>query len=621
MNNLLTFPAAQAAEKISSYTIPEKIAQPKRTSIVSPKPRITLYAWIFGVWIASLLWFEPRLFQLLSIADNGFQFFSLILFIIFIDFAWLYGIYNICIVLFAVYYRLRYQRHKKPVSLPLVSFPSVAILYTTCNDFVAESAFSCLHQDYPDFTLYILDDSTDESFKKMVDRFALVDEKRIVVVRRPNRVGFKAGNMNYALTHIANREKYFAIADADEILPADFLRKLVPIMEHDSTCGFVQANHRANPNSESRIQQDMGVGINTHWKWYQPLRNNYGFVMFLGHGALLRYDCWKMINGFPDIVSEDLGFAIAIREKGYRGWFEESVTCYEDFPDSVRSFRIRHMKWTRGTCEFLHKKMWWLIKAKNISLVEKADILFPTLNLPLTLVFFLFMVNTNLLMPALFGHTKDVTLVFSGIEWVLPITQLDAGFSVINTADFYAITVLTFFAPVLCFCLAMRRAPGKLFKFLSYSTALYAALSILSAIGVLTYMISKKAIFLVTGDKTQGSTATNNSTARLSFTARWKNGYQQFIGKSHPDSWIVQTIEITLALIFLVAGLMMMQVSFFGLCIAFLLLPLLHHVGWNKLWVRFLVYIPFLLILGGVLLSSMSVMGMQSVFFGYGFHF
>ncbi len=585
--------------------------------VITGKPKSTMYICIFVTWIAALIWFEPRLLQLLSISTNTLESFSLALFIIFIDFAWLYGIYNIAVVLFAVYYKLKNKNNT--ASPALESYPSVALLYTTCNDFAEESALSCLLQDYPDYTLYLLDDSTDDFSKKMVDDFAARDTEKIVVVRRPDRTHYKAGNLNYALTNIANKEKYFAIADADEILPGNFLRRLVPLMEVDPNCGFVQANHEANPNAANRIQKDMGVGINTHWKWHQPLRNQYGFVMFLGHGALLRYDCWEMIGGFPNIVSEDLGFAIAIREKGYRGKFEENVICYEDFPDSVRSFRIRHMKWTRGTCEFLHKKMLWLLKSKKISWVEKADILFPTLNLPLTLVFFLFMANTNLLMPVLFGHSQDITFVLSGNQYAYPVTILDGHFSIIYSWDFFLITLLTLFSPVLCFIMAMWRTPYKLLRFLSFSTALYAALSILSSIGVITYLISGKAIFLVTGDKKQ-TIEKHKKTGKNLFT-RIKENYKQFIYKSHPDSYIVQLFEVGLGIIFLLAGLKTMQISFFGLCFAFMFLSFLHHYGWGRKISRLLVHIPFFFILLGLLISGLSIFGMQSVFFGYGFHF
>ena len=106
-----------------------------------------------------------------------------------------------------------------------------------------------------------------------------------------------------------------------------------------------------------------------------------------------------------------------------------------------------------------------------------------------------------------------------------------------------------------------------------------------------------------------------------SIIMQFKNGYQQFIQKSHPDSFTVQALEIIVGIVFLIAGLKMMQISFFGLCLGFLMLPVLHHTGWERRWMRPLVYLPFVFILGGVLLSSLSIMGMQSVFFGYGFHF
>lgn len=327
------------------------------------QPKASLYIFVFTAWLACLCWFEPRLLQLLAIADTTAGWVALVLFIVFINIAWLYGLYNIAIVVFAVYYKK--FRKKEATELTLASTPSIALLYTTCNDFEAESVLSCIRQDYPAFTVYILDDSSNEDCKAQVDQFAGLHPGKVKVIRRNNRHAFKAGNLNNALAGL--NEKYFAIADADEILPTDFLSKTVAVMEADDSCGFVQANHRANPNSKSNLSKALGIGINIHWEWYQPLRNEYGFVMFLGHGALLRKECWDRIGGFPEIVSEDLGFAIRIRELGYRGYFQEDVICYEDFPETVRAFRVRHMKWTRGTCEFLDKEFRNLVKSGKIT--------------------------------------------------------------------------------------------------------------------------------------------------------------------------------------------------------------------------------------------------------------
>jgi cellulose synthase/poly-beta-1,6-N-acetylglucosamine synthase-like glycosyltransferase len=579
-------------------------------------PKATLYIFVFLAWAFCLIWFEPRLIQLLPLANNIQGWIALLLFIVFINIAWLYGLYNIAIVLFAIYYN-RFEK-KSIASIPLTTTPAVALLYTTCNDFLEESLLSCVCQDYPDYTVYILDDSSDESCKNQVDEFAGRFPSLVKVIRRGDRRAYKAGNLNHALATI--KEKYFAIADADEILPENFLSKIVPTLEVDDTCGFVQANHRANPNNKSKLSKALGVGIDIHWKWYQPLRNKYGFVMFLGHGAVLRRECWEKIGGFPEIVSEDLGFAIKIRELGYRGFFQEDVICYEDFPETVRTFRVRHMKWTRGTSEFLSKELKWLIKAKKITWQEKMDILFPTLNLPLTLLFFCFMINANLILPYLFGVKQPITFMSGGKEHVMNILRLDDGFGVINSTDFYVITLLTFFSPILCFIIALANKPVKLFKFLAHSTALYAALSPLSSIGVIGYFITGKATFLVTGEKKQ--TADKSIVLRSEIVPMpFKKSFLSFLSKSHPDQNNVQLFEMLTGLIFGLISIFMFQLSFLGLCFAFILLPVMHRLGWENRFVRIAVYIPFVLIMLGLILSTLSLLGMQSSFFGYGFHF
>ena len=588
--------------------------------LISRAPKPYLYISVFSIWAASLIWFGPRLIGLLDISYSIPSFIVMLLFILFIGLAWLYGFYNVFIMVFAFLYKFKSNKPEKElVNLKLIEQPHVAILYTTCNDFIEESVLSCVKQDYENFKVYILDDSSDRSIKQNINEFVTKHKDRVNLIRRPDRKGFKAGNMNFALENYIT-EPYFAIADADEILPEDFLIKLVPVMESDEKCGFVQANHRARVQKSSALSDSLGVGIDIHWKYYQPFRNDYGFVMFLGHGALLRTKCWEEIGGFPHIVSEDLGFAIHARDKGYRGRFVEDVVCLEDFPEDIRSFRIRHMKWTRGTCEFLSKKFLWLVKSKNITWTEKLDILFPTLNLPLTLVYFFFMIIANLLLPYYFGKSQILTFEFGNNEFLFPIYALSEGFESIYSADFFLVTIMTFFAPVLCFIVGLRKTPFKLTRFVSHSTAIYAALGPLSSIGVLTYLISGKAHFLVTGDKQQNESQIiegDQNKNLLHIKSYWK----KFLEKSHPDSTLVQVLEFTIGLGFAIASLFMFQISFFGLCLAFALMPLLHHIGWESKFTRILAHLPFLFIILGVFLAGLSLLGMQSVFFGFGFHF
>lgn len=595
------------------------------TQMRALKKRPHLFISVFVLWGLSLAWFHPRMWSLTELAASQFEFASIAYFVVFAELAWLYGIYNIAIVAFAIYV----QRTKTAgvvsaagavastavAPLDPANAPPIAVLYTTCNDFVERSAESCVHLDYPNYLVYMLDDSSDPAAMARVDAFAAQHPDKVKVIRRANRQGFKAGNLNHALAHVS-REPFFAVVDADEILPRNFLSALLPRLQADPQVGFVQANHRSRPNPDSALGDDMGVGVDIHWKWYQPLRNDFGFVMFLGHGALLRRSCWDEVQGFPEIVSEDLAYAIAIRERGYHGVFAEDVVCLEEFPETVRAFRIRHVKWTRGTCEFLHRWMGRLLSARNITTTEKLDILFPTLNLPLTFFFFLFMINSQVLFMHTLGDLRDVTWVMFGAEFVTPILTPHSDVGRIFGVDFYFITMMTVFAPVLCFMLALWRAPLRLMRFLAHSTTLYAALSPLSFISVIGYAITRRARFLVTGDVAathaqSGAGGTGGAGAKV----------MAILSDTHPDRPIVRGFEVFMGLTFLATAIASFQIGFLGLSIAFILLPLMHRLGWEHPAIQVLKWAPFALLVLGLAVGSLGVAGMQPVFFGFGFHF
>jgi cellulose synthase/poly-beta-1,6-N-acetylglucosamine synthase-like glycosyltransferase len=571
---------------------------------------------VFAVWAFALFWFHPRLWSLTELGTAVWSKASIAYFVVFAELAWLYGIYNVAIVSFAAIYRA-FDRKKflQPDNSAVASSNTpVAMLYTTCNDFVENSARSCIEQAYSNYHLYILDDSSDPGCKARIDRFAASAPGRVTVVRRPDRRAAKAGNLNHALSEIV-REPLFAIVDADEILPADFLERLVPRLESDPDCGFVQANHRARTSPPTRLAKDLGIGIDIHWKWYQPLRNKYGFVMFLGHGALIRRDCWVEAGGFPEIVSEDLAFAIALRDLGYHGYFAEDVVCEEEFPETIRAFRVRHVKWTRGTCEFLLQWTGKLLKSRQITTAEKLDILFPTLNLPMTFFFFLFMVNAQFLFPFILGQFRTLTLEFGNQALLLPIMSLKPEVNVIFGPDFYTITILTVLAPILCFIVELWRRPGTMIRFLSHSAAIYSALSPLTFICVLGFAATRKARFLVTAD------LVGNGASPVHAEAGVMTRVRRFLSETHPDHPAVRSFELAIGVAFAVTAIATFQISFLGLSIAFILMPIMHRTDWGGPVVKHFVWLPFSLMLAGLSLGGLGLFGLQPVMFGFGFHF
>ena len=100
----------------------------------------------------------------------------------------------------------------------------VAILYATCDDFRASACRTLLDQHGVRFDLYILDDSTDAELQAAVDAWARQQSRTVHVVRRSDRRGHKAGNLNHWLATCGDpaRYRYALLVDADEHVPPDF---------------------------------------------------------------------------------------------------------------------------------------------------------------------------------------------------------------------------------------------------------------------------------------------------------------------------------------------------------------------------------------------------------------
>ena len=67
-------------------------------------------------------------------------------------------------------------------------------------------------QEYDNFETVILDDSSQEAYKTQIDEFA--QKHGVKVVRRQDRKGFKAGNLNNYLQGRTDYD-YFVVLDSE----------------------------------------------------------------------------------------------------------------------------------------------------------------------------------------------------------------------------------------------------------------------------------------------------------------------------------------------------------------------------------------------------------------------
>jgi hypothetical protein len=124
---------------------------------------------------------------------------------------------------------------------PVPALP-VAILYTVKDDFDPTALQACIDQDHAATAVFVLDDSTSREVSIEVDRFLEGHgNAKTIVVRRGTPRGFKAGNLNDAISGPAKEFDYFAPVDADCVLAPHFVSSLLSYLIARSDLAFVQA--------------------------------------------------------------------------------------------------------------------------------------------------------------------------------------------------------------------------------------------------------------------------------------------------------------------------------------------------------------------------------------------
>src|SRR5262249_51047288 len=107
--------------------------------------------------------------------------------------------------------RAEADRHEQRLrALPPAALPSVDVYIPTYNepiDVLEKTITGALCLDYPNFTVWVLDDGRRAWLK------AFCEDKGVGYLTRPDNVHAKAGNINHALTK--TNAEYVAVFDAD----------------------------------------------------------------------------------------------------------------------------------------------------------------------------------------------------------------------------------------------------------------------------------------------------------------------------------------------------------------------------------------------------------------------
>lgn len=373
------------------------------------------------------------------------------------------------------------------------SAPLVAVLYL-CKDDLSELALrSCVRQDYANFRVYVLDDSSLPGERARVDVISDEYRDRISVIRRIERgSGYKAGNLNNALQSLPLETSYICVIDADEVIPVDFVRETVAICEANSRLAFVQASH--TQYGLSHFGKQMGDSIDLHWKYYLTARNSRGFVYSFGHGVTFRMSALRGIGGFPEVVAEDIAVSVVLRQAGFTGYFAPDVCCLEEAPASYAAFRRRSRKITLGTLQFLSRFYPQFWRSLAVTRTEKLDLLLASV-IPIMPVVFLGLLAClgALSIMGIAVHAFDV-------DHLLTLRSPAQA----QRAKLTILAFITIFAPLIYLVPGGLQAPVRTLAFVCRAATIHLSLCVDSFRAAIQWFKTKRAAFHTTGDRTHG---------------------------------------------------------------------------------------------------------------------
>ena len=339
------------------------------------------------------------------------------------------GLYFICLLVIFCYALLQFsltlnylkakRKRKGDSTCELKQYPFVTIQLPLYNEkyVVARLVDAVAELNYPKdrFEIQILDDSSDETTAIVESKLAELRTQGIAVdlVRRPDRVGFKAGALAYGMQ--SAKGEFIAIFDADFIPDPDFLLKTLPHFE-DEQVGVVQTRWEHLNRNTSLLTKLQAFGLDAHFSIEQVGRNvKDHFINFNGTAGIWRRATIEDAGGWEhDTLTEDLDLSYRSQLKGWKFIYREDILSPAELPIAISALKSQQFRWIKGGAENFKKMAGRILTAKDVSLMDRLHGLGHLFN---STVYLFVFIAALLTVPLIYAASVE-PLVSTVLRWM-----------------------------------------------------------------------------------------------------------------------------------------------------------------------------------------------------------
>lgn len=277
----------------------------------------------------------------------------------------IYGIHRYIMVHLFRKYRAQHPQITKTFD----DLPVVTVQLPIYNEmYVVERLIDAVcHIDYPKkkFEVQVLDDSTDETqniARAVVERYQ-AKGMNIQYIRRPDRVGFKAGAL--AAGFEKAHGEFVAIFDADFIPCPEILMKTIHYFTNPEI-GMVQVRWGHINSEYSLLTKIQSIMLDGHFVVEHIARNRSGrFFNFNGTAGVWRRAAISQSGGWQhDTLTEDLDLSYRAQLGGWKFLFVPDVVAPAEVPVEINSYKSQQHRWAKGSIQTAKKILPVVMKSK-----------------------------------------------------------------------------------------------------------------------------------------------------------------------------------------------------------------------------------------------------------------
>lgn len=206
------------------------------------------------------------------------------------------------------------------------------------------------------FLIQVLDDSTDEDTRRLVEQVCIQVRMTGVdcrVLHRTNRQGYKAGALEVG--RLQTDSEFFVVFDADFVPPNDYLLRTIPHFYHadgtpDEGLAMVQAQWGNLNYAESLLTRSQSLWVDDHHTLQMSWRSAmWKFVNFTGTAGVWRASSIAEVGGWKATsLVEDCELSIRHLFAGYRTKFVKELVVPSELPSTYTAYKAQQKRWTQG---------------------------------------------------------------------------------------------------------------------------------------------------------------------------------------------------------------------------------------------------------------------------------